>query len=91
MPLNYTQHTLDKLESFLKILNFRVRYEKGNFRTGACLLQHSKIVVVNKFASLESKIISLSELINQFPIEISLLDDKQKQFLSTIQQTELEL
>lgn len=91
MSLTFTQHTLDKLENLFKEVGYRVRYEKGNFKTGACMLQNSKVIVVNKFSNLESKIISLSDLLKQISINETLLDDKQRLFLSNLKQTELEL
>lgn len=91
MPLSYTQYTLDKLELLLKALDYKVRYEKGNFKTAACLLENSKVVVVNKFSSLESKINSLAELLQQISISENLLDEKQKQFLYHLKQTSLQL
>jgi hypothetical protein len=90
MSLSFTQYTLDKLENLLKALNYKVRYEKGNFKTGACMLEKSKVVVVNKFSNVESKINSLVELVQTITIDESLLDDKQKQFLYTLKQTTLE-
>ncbi|SEN39311.1 hypothetical protein SAMN05216436_115106 [bacterium A37T11] len=87
--LSYTQHSLDKLESLLKAMNYRVRYEKGSFKTGACILQASKVVVVNRFSNIEAKIGALLELIRQLDVDVSLLDEKQKQFLLNIKQTKL--
>lgn len=91
MLLAPTQHTLDKLEALFRALGYRVRYEKGNFKTGACMLQNSRVVVVNKFSNLESKIFSLADLLKQINADESILDDKQKQFLYALKQTELEL
>ena len=75
----------------LKTTGYRVRYEKGNFKTGACLLQNSKVVVVNKFSGLESKILAISELARDLDMDINLLDEKQLHFLQHIKQTKLEL
>ncbi|WP_423148178.1 hypothetical protein [Rubrolithibacter danxiaensis] len=91
MSLSYSQSVLDKLENLLKTLDYKVRYEKGNFKTGACMIEKSKMVVVNKFSNLESKINALAELLQQTQIDESLLDEKQKQFLYTLKQTTLEL
>lgn len=84
-----TQHSLDKLESLLSDIGYKVRYEKGNFKTGACLLQTNKVVVVNRFSNLEMKIGALVELIRDMQTESSMLSDKQKQFLRSIKQTKL--
>lgn len=89
--LTATSHTLDKLENLLKSTGYKVRYEKGNFKTGACLLQNSRMIVVNKFSNLESKIQSLAELIRQLEVDVKLLDDKQLALLQLIKQTELQL
>lgn len=89
--LTLTNHTLEKLETLLKTAGYRVRYEKGNFKTGACLLQSSRVVVVNKFANLESKIASVAELARTLEVDYSLLDDKQAAFLHQLKQTTLQL
>lgn len=89
--LTPTQHTLDKLEVLLKSTGYKVRYEKGNFKTGACLLQSSRMIVVNKFSNLESKIQSIAELIRQLEIDDKQLDDKQLAFLNQVKQTEPQL
>lgn len=90
MTLSYTQHTLDKLEALIKTLGFKLRYEKGNFKTGSCVLENDRIVIVNKFSNLESKINSLAELLQRSETEENLLDEKQKAFLYLLKQTKIE-
>jgi hypothetical protein len=89
--LTLTTHTLEKLELLLKSAGYRVRYEKGNFKTGACMLLSSRVVVVNKFSNLESKIQALTELLRELDIDLNLLDDKQTALLQQIKQTRLQL
>lgn len=89
--LTLTNHTLEKLEMLLKAAGYRVRYEKGNFKTGACLLQNSKIIVVNKFSNLESRIMAISELIRELELDHSLLDEKQVALAHQLKQTNLQL
>jgi hypothetical protein len=89
--LSLTNHTLEKLEMLLKTAGYKVRYEKGNFKTGACLLQNSKIIVINKFSNLESRILAISELARELEIDYKLLDDKQVAFLQQLKQTNLQL
>jgi len=89
--LTLTTHTLEKLETLLRSGGYKVRYEKGNFKTGACMLLSSKVVVVNKFSNLESKIHAITELIRELELDHNLLDDKQITFLQQINQTRLQL
>lgn len=90
MTLSYTQHTLDKLETLIKTLGFKLRYEKGNFKTGSCVLENDRIVIVNKFSNLESKINSLADLLQRSETDENLLDEKQKAFLYVLKQTKIE-
>jgi len=87
--LPYTQHSLNKLEDLLKANNYRIRYEKGNFKSGVCTLLQDKILVVNKFSDIEIKINSLIETIIELDFSNSNLDDKQKKFLNLICKTVL--
>jgi len=89
--LSLTPHTLEKLEMLLKTAGYKVRYEKGNFKTGACLLQNSKIIVVNKFSNLESRILSITELVRELEFDLNLLDDKQAALVQQLKQTNLQL
>ena len=91
MSISITNHTLEKLEQLLKDLGYSVRYEKGNFKTGSCLIENSKIVVVNKFLNLESKIGALIELIKTLEFEEAIINEKQKTFYYSLQQTKLQL
>jgi hypothetical protein len=89
--LTLTTHTLEKMEMLLKTAGYKVRYEKGNFKTGACLLLNSRMIVVNRFSNLESKILALAELMRDLEIDHNLLDDKQVSFLQQLKQTKLQL
>jgi uncharacterized protein with PIN domain len=89
LPL--TTYTLEKLEMLLRTAGYKVRYEKGNFKTGACLLQSSKMIVVNKFSNLESRIQAIVELTRELEIDPKELDEKQLAFFHQIKQTHLQL
>lgn len=66
--MKYTQATLDKLENILSQSDYAVRYERGTFQSGWCLLEQKRIVVLNKFLDAEGRINTLIELIPQLTI-----------------------
>lgn len=77
--MKLTQTTLNKLEDILGESEFVVRYERGNFQSGWCLLESKRIVVLNKFLNLEARINTLLELIPQLSIDFDkLTHDSQK-------------
>src|ERR1700744_5384129 len=63
-----TQTTLDKIEKILDEVEYIVRYERGNFQSGYCILEQRKVVVLNKFLPLEGRISTLIDIIPQLKI-----------------------
>jgi hypothetical protein len=61
--MKYTQSTLDKIERVLEEAHYVVRYERGNFQSGYCILEQKKVVVLNKFLGTEGRINTLVDLI----------------------------
>ena len=66
--MKMTQTTLDKLERILDEAEYLVRYERGNFQSGYCILEQKKVVVLNKFLQLEGRISTLIDIIPQLRI-----------------------
>ena len=60
-----TKHSLKKLETLLRELGYTVRYEKGNFTSGYCLVEQRKIVIVNRFYDTEGRINVLYDILSQ--------------------------
>ena len=56
LMIKYTPAYLQKLEDLLKENNYVLRNEKGNFKSGYCILQDKRVIVINKFATIESRI-----------------------------------
>ncbi len=61
--MKYTAATLQKHEKVLEEAGYIIRYEKGTFQSGYCLLEERKVVVLNKFLNVEGRIHTLTELI----------------------------
>jgi hypothetical protein len=68
VEMKYTQTTLDKIERVLDEAEYIVRYERGNFQSGYCILEQKKVVVLNKFLQLEGRINTLVDIIPQLKI-----------------------
>jgi hypothetical protein len=66
--MKYNQSTLDKIEKILDESEYVVRYERGNFQSGYCILEQKKVVVLNKFLQLEGRINTLIDIIPQLTI-----------------------
>jgi len=76
--MKYTQATLDKIEKILDEAAYIVRYERGTFQSGYCILEQKKVVVLNKFLPVEGRISSLIDIIPQLTINPDLLSTETK-------------
>jgi len=71
--MKYTQSTSDKLEKILEEAGYVLRYERGTFQSGYCILEQRKVVVLNKYLQLEGRINTLLDLIPQLQLSVDIL------------------
>lgn len=73
--IKYTQHFLEKLENILSENNYQIRNERGNFKSGYCILQDKRVVVMNKFATIENRINTLVEILKDLNLNEQLNEE----------------
>lgn len=79
--MKYTQTVLDKIERIAEEAGYVIRYERGNFQSGYCILQAKKVIVLNKFFQTEGRINTLIDLLPQLNINFdSLTHESQKMY-----------
>jgi hypothetical protein len=82
--MKYTQNTLDKLEAIPEQSGYILRYERGTFQSGYCILEERKVVVLNKFLQTEGRINTLMDLIPQLTIDTEILTDDAKKLYGEV-------
>lgn len=82
--MKYTQSTLDKLEKIVEEAGYVIRYERGTFQSGYCILEQKKVVVLNKFLQTEGRINTLIDLIPQLDIKAETISEESKKLYSEI-------
>ena len=68
MKLRFTPSTLEKIEKIVSEAGYIIRYERGTFQSGYCVLESKKVVVLNKFLQTEGRINTLIDLVSNLPI-----------------------
>jgi hypothetical protein len=82
--MKYTQTTLDKIEKIAEEMGYIVRYERGSFQSGFCILEEKKVVVLNKFLALEGRINTMIDLIPQLKIDAEALTPDSRKWYDDI-------
>lgn len=91
MQVKYTKNFLDKLENIFAESDYILRYEKGNFNSGYCILNDTKIAIVNKYYPLEGKVNCLIEILREIEINTTQLNEKNKKLYQELNQMEFKL
>ena len=63
MALKYNAALLKKIEEIFKEGGYTVRYEKGSFQNGFCVLEKRRVVVINRFHEPDARINSMMEIL----------------------------
>ncbi len=77
-PIKSTQ---EKLQNILKTQGYTIRYERGNFQGGYCIVHDQKTIVINIFHPIEGKINTMIDIIRDLEFEEEPLSENQKKLV----------
>ncbi len=82
--LRYNLHTQKKIERIFEEGGYTVRYEKGNFNSGYCVLENKRVVVINKFHPLDTKINSLIEILSLVDLHLEDMKEETRSYFDEL-------
>jgi hypothetical protein len=82
--MKYTVTTLEKIEKIMHESGYVIRYERGNFQSGYCILEEKKVLVLNKFLPLEGRINTLIDIIPQLTLDPETLAPESRKVLENL-------
>jgi hypothetical protein len=89
--IKYTTQFLAKLEDLIAESDYIMRYEKGNFKSGYCLLKEQKIMIVNKFFVTEGKINALLDILKNVELDTTNFSEKNLKLYEELTQAEVKI
>ena len=72
---------LNDLKSVATQMGAKVRFERGDFKGGYCLVKENKVIVINKLATLQRKVIILSQALKELGVEDVYLTPKLREVI----------
>ena len=75
------EEILDQLKSLANELGASVRFEKGDFKGGYCILKDSKVILVNKLANLQRKVMILCLALKELGIDQIYLNPRLREII----------
>lgn len=81
MSLGKSKNTLKKLETLFRELNYQIRYERGNFKSGYCIVNDSRMIVINKFFDTKARIDILLDIMTNIDYSSTELTEQSQEIL----------
>ena len=72
---------IQDLKSVAGQLGATVRFEKGDFKGGYCLIKENKVIVINKIANLQRKVMILSAALKELGVDEIYLNPKLREII----------
>ncbi len=78
---------LSDLKSIATQMGAKVRFEKGDFKGGYCILKENKIIVLNKISNLQRKVLTLASALKELGLEDVYISPKLREFIEEMDET----
>jgi hypothetical protein len=75
------EEIIQDLKSLALQLGAEVRFEKGDFKGGYCLLKENKVIVINKMMNLQRKVMILSAALKELGIDRIYLNPRMREII----------
>ena len=81
------EEIVQDLKSVAAQLGAEVRYEKGDFKGGYCILKDSKVIVINKMTNLQRKVIVLSMALKELGVDKIYLTPRMREIIEEMSES----
>lgn len=75
------EEIIQDLRSLAGQLGAEVRFEKGDFKGGYCIIKDSKVIVINKMTNLQKKVMILSRALKELGVDQIYLSPKIREII----------
>ena len=75
---------IEELKELAQQLGATIRFEKGDFKGGYCLIKDKKVVVINKFNNSQRKATILATALKELGIEHIYLSPRIREIINTL-------
>jgi len=81
------EETLQDLKALAGQLGATVRFEKGDFKGGYCIIHDNKVIVINKMTNLQKKVMILSAALKELGVDKIYLTPKMRELIDEMAET----
>ena len=78
---------LQDLKSLASQMGAKVRFERGDFKGGYCIIKESKVIVINKLSNFQRKVMTLAAALKELGIDEVYLPPKLREVIEEMEGT----
>lgn len=78
------EQIIDELKDLAAQLGVTVRFEKGDFKGGFCIVKENKIIVINKFATTQRKAAILATALKELGVDNIYINPKLREIIDDL-------
>ncbi len=79
------QQLIEDLREIASQKGIKVRFEKGDFNGGYCILKSERVIVINKMAQTQRKLIILVEALKEIGVEDIYINPKIRNIIENVE------
>ncbi len=81
------ENILLDLKQLAQQMGAKVRFERGDFKGGYCIIKEDKIIVINKLSPLQKKILILSTALKELGVDEIYLTPKLREIIEELSES----
>ncbi|MEW6508405.1 MAG: hypothetical protein AB1432_11730 [Bacteroidota bacterium] len=78
------ENILEELKQLATQMGAKVRFERGDFKGGYCIIKKDRIIVINKLANLQRRVITLTSALKELGIEEIYLSPRLREIIEEL-------
>jgi Zn-dependent peptidase ImmA (M78 family) len=78
------ENLLEELKQLAFQIGARVRFERGDFKGGYCIIKRDKIIVINKLSNLQRKVYVLASALKELGLDDIYVQPKVRELIEEI-------
>jgi len=82
------ENLLQDLKQIAQEMGAKVRFERGDFKGGYCILKDNRTIVINKLSTLQRKVIILTNALKELGVDDKYLTPKIREIIEEISEVQ---
>jgi len=81
------EQVLEDLKALAAQMGAKVRFERGDFKGGYCIIKENKVIVLNKLSNVHRKVVTLAAALDELGIDDIYLTPRMREIIEELSES----